>query len=148
MKYINTLDNILPILKQKAFEDKKTIYTVEVKKFRRNKTLNQNSYAWSLITEMAFALNSDINHVYEELLKRYAPSILVGLPLDQDANFYFKHWDKEGIKGEFLIYRAIKGISDMNTYEMSKFINGLVEECKDLEIETLTPSELALLKEE
>ena len=36
----------------------------------------------------------------------------------------------------------------MNTKEMSKLIDGIVEEAKTLDIETMTPNELQILKEE
>ena len=36
----------------------------------------------------------------------------------------------------------------MNTKEMSKLIDGIVQEAKAIGIETMTPSELQILKEE
>lgn len=36
----------------------------------------------------------------------------------------------------------LRGSSTYDTAEMSTLINGLVEECKDLGIETMTPQEL------
>ena len=40
----------------------------------------------------------------------------------------------------------LRGSSDYNTYEMSKLIDGCVQEAKYLGIETLTPEELERMK--
>ena len=42
----------------------------------------------------------------------------------------------------FRTYVMLRGSSTYDTAEMSALINGLVEECKDLGIETMTPQEL------
>ena len=44
-------------------------------------------------------------------------------------------------------YRLIKGSSQYDTKEMSLFIDGIVSECKEQGIETMTPSELDQLKQ-
>ena len=40
------------------------------------------------------------------------------------------------------------GSSTYNTRQMSRLIDSLIEECKEQGIETMTPAELALLKED
>ena len=47
---------------------------------------------------------------------------------------------------KFLHYMVYIGSSKYNTKEMSVFISGIVEEAKDLGIETLTPDEIARLR--
>ena len=42
----------------------------------------------------------------------------------------------------FRTYLMLRGSSTYDTAEMSTLINGLVDECKDLGIETMTPQEL------
>ena len=44
-------------------------------------------------------------------------------------------------------FRVYLGSSNYNTQEMSLLIDGVVEECKELGIETLTPQELAAMME-
>ena len=43
---------------------------------------------------------------------------------------------------------AYYGSSTYNTNEMSRLIDLIVQECKQLDIETMTPQQLSLLKEE
>ena len=45
-------------------------------------------------------------------------------------------------------FRFWVGSSEYNTQEMSVLIDGIVQEAKQLGIETLTPMELARLKDE
>ena len=42
---------------------------------------------------------------------------------------------------------AYHGSSTYDTQQMSRLIDNLVQDCKALDIETLTPDKLALLKE-
>ena len=42
-------------------------------------------------------------------------------------------------------YIVYKGSSEYNTYEMSVLLNGVVEECKNLNIETKTQQEIISL---
>lgn len=46
----------------------------------------------------------------------------------------------------FKTYNVYKPSSEMNTYEMSKLIDGTVEEAQSMGIETLSPDELEHLK--
>ena len=46
---------------------------------------------------------------------------------------------------EFTIYRIYKGSSEFDSKEMSIFIDGIIQECKQLDIETMTPNEIAKL---
>ena len=51
---------------------------------------------------------------------------------------------KQGKDGKmYRTYTVLAGSSTYDTKEMSELINGLVSECKEQGIETLTPDELA-----
>ena len=47
---------------------------------------------------------------------------------------------------EFTHYRIYKGTSEYNTREMSIFIDGVVHEAQNLDIETKTPAEIERIK--
>lgn len=71
---------------------------------------------------------------------------------DADMSITSEHWlriDTRTIgKKEFDCYMRIKGSSEMDTKEMAHFIDGIVFECKQLGIETMTPNDLQQLKEQ
>lgn len=56
------------------------------------------------------------------------------------------HWQLIKDNGAFKAYAMIKGSSQYDTKEMSHFIDGIVSEAKELDIETLTPMELEQMK--
>ena len=55
---------------------------------------------------------------------------------------------KQGRDGEmYRTYIMLRGSSAYNTKEMSRLINGIVSECKEMGIETLPPNELKRMME-
>ena len=52
------------------------------------------------------------------------------------------HWKFIKNTGQFCTYIRLKGSSEMDSKEMSTLINGIVSECKELGIETITPNDI------
>jgi len=126
----------------------------DIKKFREKRSLSQNAYAWTLITKIAQSVNPPMNKedVYIEMLKRYGQGGIISVQKDKadDVIRAFDYYIPKGegqINGkEFLHLMVYVGSSQYDTREMSTFISGIVEEAKDLGIETLTPDEIARLR--
>ena len=123
---------------------------VEIKKHRERRSLTSNAYAWVLITKIAQSMQPPLNKndVYVEMLKRYGQGDIVSIQKERLDNVLraFDYYEFKGIgevRGkEFHHYMVYVGSSQYNTKEMSVFIDGIVEEAKELGIETLTPDEL------
>ena len=85
------------------------------------------------------------------MLKRYGQGEMVSVRSDIDVTGLFKYFEERGTSSlngkEFTHYMVYRGSSEYDTREMSVLIDGVVSECKDLDIETLTPVELMRLKE-
>ena len=126
----------------------------DIKKFREKRSMSQNAYAWTLITKIAQSINPPMNkeEVYVEMLKRYGQGGFISIQADKasDVTRAFDYYVQKGegeVNGKkFLHYMVYIGSSKYNTKEMSTFISGIVEEAKDLGIETLTPDEIARLR--
>jgi hypothetical protein len=58
------------------------------------------------------------------------------------------HWKFYKSNGKFDSYLMIKGSSKYDSAEMSKFIDQIIYEAKELGIETMTPAELERMKAE
>ena len=88
--------------------------------------------------------------VYLMMLERYGQSEIVSVLSNIDVKGYFKYYREIGkgyVNGkEFKHYKILKGSSEYDTREMSILIDGIVTECQDLGIETMTPNELERLK--
>jgi hypothetical protein len=53
------------------------------------------------------------------------------------------HWKFYQGNGKFNAYLMIKGTSEYNTSEMAKFLDMVIQEAKELGIQTETPDEIA-----
>lgn len=122
---------------------------LEIKKHSKKRSLNANAYAWVLMTAIAKEMSVDKWSVYKELLKRYSNSFeyLVvkeeALPRLEKA-FRAIEVLGDGVLGEEKAYQvqAYYGSSTFTQDEMRVFIDGIVQEAKNLNIETETPQEL------
>ena len=85
--------------------------------------------------------------VYVEMLKIYGQSQMVSVLADIDVSKYFKYYKFLGDSHnkEFKHYYVIKGSSEYDSAEMARFVEGIVNECRQLGIETLTPQEIAMM---
>lgn len=123
---------------------------LEIKKHRRHRSLNANAYCWAMINELGNVLSMSKEDVYLMMLKRYGQSEMVSILSNINVSGYFKYYDVIGstiLNGkEFTHYRIYKGSSEYDTKEMSILIDGIVQECKEQNIQTMTPQELEMLK--
>lgn len=127
---------------------------VEVKQYRAKRSLNANSYFWLLLSEMAPLLHTTKDELYLIMLERYGVfTHLIVKPNVVDR--VKEEWRTVRELGEVVV-NGTKGIqlqcyfgsSTYDTKEMSTLIDGVVQEAKELDIETMTPDELARIKSE
>lgn len=122
----------------------------EIKEYKEKRSLNANNYGWKLITEIGNVLRKSKEEVYLQMLMDYGQSEIVSIYSSIDVSGYFKYYEEIGrsiLNGkEFSHYKIFKGTSQYNTLEMSIFLDGVVQEAKNLGIETKTPQELYELK--
>lgn len=122
----------------------------ELREYHKRKTLSQNAYAWVLINEIANKINKSKEQVYLQMLKDYGQRTEILLKADVEVKTYFKYYEavskikKDDI--EFIEYYLYKGSSQFDSKEMSIFIDGIIEEAKQLGIQTMTPNEIRKLE--
>lgn len=145
--FINKVDDVIPKLLKL---DRDTLYDFKITKHREKRSLDANAYYWLLLGQIADAMKVYKEELHIDYLKHYGVRTQVMLPIK--GNGYFKYYDLDGIrevnKKRFYVYNVYKPSSEMNTKEMSKLIDGVVQEAKAIGIETMTPDELRILKEE
>lgn len=124
-------------------------------KYKGKRSLDANAYAWVLMTKIAEQVGSSKEEIYEEMLSRYGPyyedqdgHIVITVKKSVDMSKVEGHWKLCGGNEKFDSYLMIKGSSEYDTAEMSHFIDRIVEEAKDLGIETATPDEIERMKQE
>ena len=120
---------------------------IEWKKHRDKRSLDANAYSWVLISKIADALKMTKDEVYVEELKRYGQlAFQMKVPHETDvkpAGLYVKFIEYDG---ENDIYMVFRGSSTYDTKEMSDFIDGIVQDAKELGIDTVPRMELEKIK--
>jgi len=129
-------------------QDKTKLY--EINENTKHRTLTQNAYAWSLITQLGNKLNLSKDEIYLDMLKHYGQSTIISIKSDIDIKGFFKYYEKLGeseVKGKlFSHYKVFKGSSEYTTIEMKIFIDGIIQECENVGIPTLTEEQINSLK--
>ena len=138
---------------------------IKVTKYNEKRSLDANAYYWQLLTKLAGVLKVSNNYCHNVMLRRYG--ILEefdGEPMycvipdteeaekkaDESETYHIKPTSnvREGTDGKmYRTYMLLKGSSRYDTAEMSRLISGLVDECKQCGVETLSPAELARMFE-
>lgn len=126
--------------------------TVEVKEKRKKRSLNANAYFWQLVNKVAIATNSTDQDVYRDLVHNFGVSTTLMVRPEAQESFIQTWTEGKDSSGWFCenlghgVIKAYSGTSTYNTQQMSRIIDGLVEECKELNIETLSEDELTHMK--
>lgn len=131
--------------------DKDTIYDVKIEKHRNKRSLDANAYSWVLQNEIANALRLSKEEVHFEMLKNYGQRDFISTLADVNIADYYNYYElkntyeKDGKK--FKSYIIYRGTHTYNSKEMSIFIDGVVQEARNLGIETLKDKEIKALIE-
>ena len=136
----------------------------ELKEHKVKRSLNQNAYYWQLLAQVAAKTYISRNRLHNELLASYGfDQIIDGqlvctmLPDTDEAEqiameastYHLRQTSKvtTNNNGERCrVWVLMRGSSEYDTAEMSRLVDGLIEEAKQIGIETLTPDELERMR--
>lgn len=124
--------------------------SIEIKPYRKKRSLDQNAYAWVLIGKIADKLRTSKDEVYLEMLKRYGQGGVIKVQPQAEQTIltalkYYEPHEKLYTETD-KYYRIWAGSSGYNTEEMTIFVDGIISEAQELGIQTLTPDELAEMR--
>lgn len=129
---------------------------VEIKRKVKKRSLSQNSYLWVLLDEIGKKINRSKEEVYKNYIKDYG--VFEIIPIKNEAvNSFIQKWSKNGLGWlcEDLGESKLKGYTKLITYfgtstytssEMARLLEAVIEDCKELDIETLTIKDIMLLQ--
>lgn len=133
---------------------------VGLKKYRKHRSLDANAYFWKLLRELCNLAEIDTVEEYKRRIKELG--IFKQFRIEtKDVKTFEKVWTDRGIAWfceiadteylgdiEFKIINAYYGSSSYNSKQMSRLIDGVVQDCKIYGIETKPQAEIdSLLKE-
>ncbi len=137
-----------------SLDDEKT-YDLTIKEHRNKRSLDANAYFWVLCDKLAEKLNIAKVDIYRDLIKNIGGNNQIVCVPEKAVDKLISGWEHNGIGWltetttskldgcvNVILYY---GSSTYDTAQMSRLINLVVQECKQQEIETLTPQELERL---
>lgn len=133
---------------------------INIKKYSEKRSLSANSYFWQLVDKIKDTRDKSEDEVYQHMLSQYGQNqykddgniatflLPYGTKLIGEIFTHSAAVKTVELKGQlFTYYRMLRGSSTYTSAEMSVLIDGIVSEAKELDIETLTPQELAAMCE-
>lgn len=154
-KQMQELINSTEIVKDKE-------YDITIKPTRHKRSLNANGYLWTLIRDIAKAKGITELEYYQDQVSYGSEYYTVAMSMEAVEGFV-DDWCSKGdgwivkyagpeqdiygddIPGRY-IYRAYYGTSRYDTKQMSQIIDRVVQDAKELGVETMKPDELEHLK--
>lgn len=142
------IGNVIQIIQWLYNQDKEKLF--DVKEYKEKRSLSQNAYMWALCNEIANVTRKEKDDVYFQMLKDYGQSEIMSMFSEIDPKGYLKYYEEIGTgivnNKEFTHYKVYKGSSEYDTREMAILIDGVIEEAKQLGIQTLTPEQVAEMR--
>lgn len=131
--------------------------TVEIKKYRKKRSLDANAYFWVLVDKLSQETGIDKLTIYRDAIREIG--VFKQVEISENAvDTLMYSWGLHGLgwvsekidysknKG-FVLVNLYYGSSTYNTKQMSRLIDNIVQDCKAVGIETMTPAELQVIKD-
>lgn len=137
---------------------KPKVYDLTIKEHRKKRSLDANAYAWVLIGKLADAMRVPPTIVYINAIQNIGGNYEIVPIRDEAVDKFIEIWKKNGLgwpcvdmgRSKIPGYRNIRayyGSSTYDTRQMSQLIESLIQDCKALDIETLSEEKLSAMME-
>jgi len=130
-------------------------YVLELKEYRRKRSLDANAYYWTLVGQIAAAAQVDVTTVYREHIREIGGNFDILCVKAGAAEAFCKVWESRGIGWiaekmpsklpGCINVRAFYGSSTYDTRQMTRLIDLAVQDCKEWGIDSRTPAEIAAM---
>lgn len=135
----------------------------DIKEHKVKRSLNQNSYYWALLAKVAEKSSISRNRCHNEMLASYGQDeyvddrlVYVTIPDNEKAEreameaetYHLRPTSSVMDGNDGMLYRVwvmLRGSHTYNTAEMRRLLEGMIDEAKQLGIETLPEEELEML---
>ena len=155
MKITGDSDTIIRHIMEQKLNNPNVIWDIDI--HREKRSLDSNSYFHVLCDKLRQKLGISMARCKNHLIADYGQIQYLddGSPMIYKTNapeeymYELETIHTKCVKAvkendiEVFFYRIYRGSHTYNSAEMSKLIKGTVDECKQLDIETLTPDEIA-----
>lgn len=130
-------------------------YTLEIKEKKKKRSLDSNAYFWTLCGKLAEKTKLTRTEIYRAYIREIGGNSDLLCIQDIAVDHFCKMWEVGHI-GRFTDLLPSKldgctnvivyyGSSDYDQQTMCRLIDMVVQDCKENDIETLTPAEIAAM---
>lgn len=127
--------------------------SIEIKKYRKKRSLDANAYAWVLMDKLAAKTGVTKTEIYRSYIKEIGGNSDIVCVKNAALEKLCDGWQHNGIGWQtdtmpskldgctnVILYY---GSSTYDTAQMKRLIDNIVQDCKEQGIETATPAEIA-----
>lgn len=125
---------------------------ISIKKARKKRSLDANAYAWVLIDKLSVASDIPKSEVYQRAIREIGGNSDIVCVQDRAVDKLRESWSRNGLgwisetmpskldgcTNVILYY----GSSTFDSAQMSRFIDGIIQDCKAVGVETMPPDRL------
>ena len=138
------------------------LYSVTLKLFQKKRSLDANQKLWALINEMSAILKLTPEEIYQGYIPDVGDNYRVVPVLPEDINQFAEDWCRGHIgrmvedagpcrKRDLMGYRNLicyRGSSEYDVPTFSRLLELVMQDCRQLGIETMSERERSLMMEE
>lgn len=136
------------------YDDLKSAENLSIKigKFKQKRSLDANAYCWVMISKLAEKLNIPKTDIYRAAIREIGGNSDIVCVQDKAVDSLCDGWERNGIGWQTeTMPSKIEGCTNVVLYygsstydkaQMSRLINNIVEECRQLGIETKSEAEV------
>lgn len=159
-------DLILHVADPRGVEDLQNYeLRLTMTRYREKRSKDANAYFYVLVGKLADALKVSKAYIHNLMLRKYGQiqtvddrPVWVILPendevmhdVDENEALHLRATSETKTGKDGRVYRTylmLKGSHELNTLEMSRLLDGVVSDCHDVGISTITPNEIKQMKE-
>lgn len=130
--------------------------SIEIKPFRKRRSLDANAYAWVLMDRLAEKLRDTKENIYREYIRNIGGNSEMVCVKNNAVERLREAWQKNGIGWQTETVKSkLEGCTNVILYygsstydsaQMSRLLDLIIQDCKEQGIPTETPDEIARLK--
>lgn len=130
--------------------------SIEIKPHKKRRSLDANAYCWKLIGDLAAKLNVPRDELYRASIREIGGNSEIVCVKNAAVDKLCDGWRRNGIGWQtetmpsklpgctnVILYY---GSSTYDTAQMSRLIDNIVQDCKEVGIQTETPDQIAEMK--
>lgn len=132
--------------------------SVDIKQWRERRSLDANAYFWVLCDRLSEVTGRGKSEIYRDEIRDIGGNSETVCVMDRAVDKLRSAWEKNGLGWQTETFDSkLDGCTNVTLYygssaydkvQMARLIDNIVQDCKAVGIETMTPDQLDRLKEE